>query len=100
MHKQFGHSSASKILKLVKASEIEDNELYELIGETGEDCSICLKYKKVALKPVVGLPLSKHFNDVISMDPKEINSHKILHIVDHATCFSSAAVLKSKQGNR
>ena len=99
MHKQFGHPSASKILKLVKASEIEDNELYELIGETGEDCSICLKYKKVALKPVVGLPLSRHFN-VISMDLKEINSHKILHIVDHATCFSSAAVLKSKQGNR
>ena len=45
---------------------------------------------------MVRLSLSKHFNDVISMDLKEINGHKILHMVDHATCFSSAAVIKSK----
>ena len=66
-----------------------------MIDEIG-DCSICLKYKKAPLKQVVGLSLSKHFN-VISMDLKEINGHKILHMVDHATRFSSAAVIKSKQ---
>ena len=83
-------------MKLVKTSQIEDNELFELIDEIGEDCSICLKYKKAPLKPVVGLSLSKRFNDVISMDLKGINGHKILHTVDHATRFSSAAVIKSK----
>ena len=83
-------------MKLVKTSRIEDNELFELIDEIGEDCSICLKYKKAPLKPVVGLSLSKRFNDVISMDLKGINGHKILHTVDHATRFSSAAVIKSK----
>ena len=66
-----------------------------MIDEIGEDCSICLKYKKAPLKQVVGLSLSKHFN-VISMDLKEINGHKILHMVDHAKRFSSAAVIKSK----
>ena len=65
LHQQFGHSSTSKILKLVKTSGIEDNELFELIDELGEDCLICLKYKKAPLKPVLGVPLSKHFNDVI-----------------------------------
>ena len=45
---------------------------------------------------MVGLSLSKNFNDVISMDFKEINSHEILHLVDHATHYSSAAVVKSK----
>ena len=65
-----------------------------MIDEIG-DCSICLKYKKAPLKQVVGLSLSKHFN-VISMDLKEINGPKILHMVDHATRFSSAAVIKSK----
>ena len=45
---------------------------------------------------MVGLSLSKHFNDVISMDLKEINGHKSLYMVDHTTCFISAAVVKSK----
>ena len=30
------------------------------------------------------------------MDLKEINDHKILHMVDHGTRFSSAAIVKSK----
>ena len=80
-------------MKLDKTSGIEDNELFELIDEIGEDCSICLKYKKALLKPVVGLSLSKQFNDIISMDSKEINGHKILHIVDHATHFSSTSII-------
>ena len=46
LHRQFGHSSTIEILKLVKASEIEDNERFELIDEMGEDCSTSLKYKK------------------------------------------------------
>ena len=71
LHKQVGHSSASKILKLVKTSGIEDNELFGLIAEIEEDCPICLKHKKAPLKPVVALSLSKQFN-VISIYPKEI----------------------------
>ena len=39
LNKQFGHSSTSKILKLVKTSGIKENELFELIVEIGEDCS-------------------------------------------------------------
>ena len=67
LQKQFGHSSTSKTLKLAKTSGIKNNKRFELINEIGEDCSICLKYKKAPLKPVVGLSLSKHFNDGISM---------------------------------
>ena len=65
-----------------------------MIDKIEEDCLICLKYKKARLKPLLGLSLSKHF---ISIDLKETNGHKILHMVDHATRFSSAAVIKSKQ---
>ena len=31
------------------------------------------------------------------MDLKEINGHEILHIIDHATRYSVATVVKSKQ---
>ena len=36
---------------------------------------ILYKIQKALLKVVEGLPLSKHFNDVISMDLQEINGH-------------------------
>ena len=94
--KQFGYSGTNKILKLVKTSRIEDSGLFELIDEIGEDCSISLKYKKAPLKPVVGLSLLKHFNDVISVDLNKKNAHKILYMLDHTTHFSSVAVLKTK----
>ena len=71
---KLGHSSTGKILKLIKTSGIEDYELFELIDEIGGNCSICLKYKKAPLQPVVRLPLSKHC-DVILMDLKEIIDH-------------------------
>ena len=56
-----------------------------------------LKYRKAPLKPVVGFSLSKDFTDVISMDLKEVNGHKILHLIDHATCYSAATTVNSKQ---
>ena len=55
------------------------------------------KIQESSLKPVVGFSLLKDFNDVIAMDLKEINGHKILHITDHATRYSAATVVKSKQ---
>ena len=92
LHRQSGHSSISKILKLVQTSRVECNKLFVLIDEIGENFSICLKCKKGPLKLVVGLSLSKHFDSVISMDLKKINGHKILHMVNHATHFNSVAV--------
>ena len=85
LHKQFGHASSNKISKLVKSEAIKNSELFNLINEVEVNSPVCLKYKKAPLKPVVGFSLSKDFNDVIAMDLKEINGHKILHIIDHAT---------------
>ena len=96
LHKQFGQASTNKTLKLIKLPGIVDQELVDLINEIGEKCTVCLKYKKVQLKPVVGFSLSQHFNDVISMDLKEINGFRISHLIDHATRYSAATIVKSK----
>ena len=95
-HKQFGHASSDKTLKLIKLSGIVDKEL-DLVNEIGEKCTMCLKYKKAPLKPVVGFSLSRDFNKVISVDSKEINGFKILHLIDHTTRYSAATIVKSKQ---
>ena len=97
LHKQFGHASSNKISKLVKSAGMKDSELFNLINEVEVNSPVCLKYKKAPLKPVVGISLSKGFNDVIAMDLKEINGHKILHIIDHPTRYSAATIVKSKQ---
>ena len=96
LHCQFGHASVQKLQKLVKVSSIKDDELLNLLDVIEKNCEICIKYKKPSLKPAARFSLSKEFNDVISMDLKNINGITLLHIIDNATIFSLAAVVKSK----
>ena len=97
LHCQFGHASAQKLQKLVKSSSVKDVELLHLFDEIEKKCEISIKYKKPSLKPAVGFSLSKEFNDVISVDLKHISGTTFLHIIDNATRFSAAAVVKSKR---
>ena len=78
-------------------SSIKDDELLNLLDVIEKNCEICIKYKKPSLKPAPWFSLSKEFNDVISMDLKNINCITLLHIIDNATIFSFAAVVKSKR---
>ena len=57
---------------------------------------IILISKKIKLRPVVGFSLSRNFN-VVAVDLKAMEKVHILHIVDHATRFSAATVVKSKK---
>ena len=85
LYKQLGQAGSNKILKLIKLSGIIDKELVDLVNEIREECTVCLKYKTVPLKPVVVFSLLRNFNNVISMDLEGINGFKILHLIDHAT---------------
>ena len=97
LHSQFGHATAEKLKKLLKSANISDKELLDIIDVVDKECKVCLKYKKPKLRPVVGFSLSKDFNDVIAADLKTISGNIILHMIDHATRFSAATVMKSKK---
>ena len=71
--------------------------MLNLLDVIEKNCEICIKYKTPSLKPAVRFSLSKKFNDVISMDLKHINGFTFLRIIDKATRFSAAAVVKSKR---
>ena len=43
------------------------------------------------------MPLATRFNEVISMDLKEVKRFKLLHIIDNATRFSVAVRIKNKE---
>ena len=83
-----------KLKKLLQSANIQVKELIEEINNIEEQCDI---YKKPKLRPIVGFSLSKDFNDVVAVDVKAMEMGHILHIVEHATRFSAAAVVKSKQ---
>ena len=97
LHRQFSHPTSEKLISLIEDSGVEDQELMNVIRELTSKCEICLRYKKSKARPVVGFPLAKYFNEVVAVDIKEINGYKVLHMIDHATRYSAAAILRSKE---
>ena len=97
LHLQFGHASGHRIIQLLKDAGNNDEDLFKIVNDVVEECDICKLYHKNKSRPVVGFNLARDFNEVVSMDLKFIESHGILHLIDNATKFSSAAVLKSKR---
>ena len=97
LHQQFAHAPSKRIINLVKDANVEDHELFKSIIDAEDDYQICKRYKRPQLKPAVGFSLAKDFNETVSMDLKTYNDFLILHIIDHATRFSTVAVIRSKE---
>ena len=64
--------------------------------QVSTNCEVCCRFRKPKARPVVGFPLATEFNQVLAMDIKEISGKMVLHMVDHATRYSAASVLRSK----
>ena len=96
LHKQFSHAPFHKIQQLVIDGGLTDKQLLDMIEKVEQSCETCLKYKKPANKSIVSLSLSKEFNGYVAIDLKFINKKPILHLIDHATRYSAATALCSK----
>lgn len=99
LHQQFSHPVADRLIKLVKNAGVENADLIEAIKDVGSHCDTCKRYKKSNPRPVVSLPLASEFNDTIAMDLKTYRNNEIyfMHVIDHATRFSAASVIRSKK---
>ena len=99
LHTQFCHPSARRLKKFVESSRYSDKELMKAIEEVSDACDVCKRYKKTVPRPVVAFPLSSRFNETIAMDLKIFKNNSIyfLHIIDHLTRMSAAAVIRSKR---
>ena len=99
LHRQFSHPSGKKLYDLAKDAGIKDPEFMKILQECPSSCDFCLRYKKVEPRPVVGFSLGSYFNETVSMDIKEIESNKVLHMIDHGTRYSVAVRLHSKESS-
>ena len=97
LHKQFSHPKAHKLQKLLQDAGIFDKELLNEIEAIEGECTICQKYKKPPPKPIVAFAFAKDFNESVAMDIKFYSGKPILHLIDHATRFSAASVIHSKE---
>ena len=100
LHTQLGHASTERIIKLVKDAGKNDPKFLEEIDKVGQNCDICKRYKKTPPRPSVTFPLAQVFNETVAMDLKVYNHNNniyFLHVIDHATRYSAASVIRSKK---
>ena len=96
LHKQFSHPRSYKLKKLLIDGGVDDEELFDMIKNIEKHCTVCTKYKRPPAKPIVTFPLASEFNESVAMDLKQVSGKLVLHLIDHATRFSSAGVIPSK----
>ena len=97
LHKQFAHPSAKRLKSLLKDAGDYSQQQLDYVDTVTDNCSVCKRYKKTPARPVVSLPLATEFNEVVAVDLKEWKPNVyFLHLVDVATRFSLASVVKRK----
>lgn len=97
LHKQFAHPSAKRLKTLLRDAGGYTKEHLDCVDKIVENCDVCKRYKKTPARPVVSLPLATEFNEVVAVDLKEWKPNLyFIHLIDVATRFSLAAVIKKK----
>ena len=97
LHRQFGHPTSSRLISLLHKAEIKNDDLELEIINLSRSCEICCKFKKPVPRPVVCLPMAQKFNEVVSMDLKVRKNGYFLVMVDMATRYCAAKLIRSKQ---
>ena len=97
LHKQFAHPHPNRLKKLIRDSGVHDQCIMDLVQEISERCDICKKFKKPLPRPVVAFPTATSFCQVVAMDLKDILGFSVLHMIDHATRYSSACTVPNKK---
>ena len=62
LHKQFGHPTETKLLKLIHNANIGNDKLVDSVKKNSASCITCCRFKTPSLKPVVSLPMASKFN--------------------------------------
>ena len=97
LHTQFAHLSAKRLKSLLEDAGGYTEEHLKCVDKVTENCEICKRYKKAPARPVVSLPLASEFNEVVAIDLKEWKPNVyFLHMIDLATRFSLASVVRRK----
>ena len=100
LHCCFAHSSPDKLLKLINNAGrkwADTKELKECLKSVSENCETCKTFKKAPPRPIVSLPMSSSFQELVSIDLKFFENKIILHLIDVCTRHCSASFIPNKK---
>ena len=98
LHRQFGHPNSNKLITLIRNAGIISSELEKEIKAISDQCLTCIKFRKPPPRPVVSIPLATRLNETVAIDLKVWGKCYFLVLVDVATRFCAARVIRNKEG--
>ena len=98
IHKQFGHASFDRLIDLLRRCSQNISPRLKLCLETVvKSCDVCSQRTQPCPRPVVSLPLTSKFNEIVSMDLHQLGEKLwYFHIIDLFTRQSAAEIIRSK----
>ena len=100
LHRQFGHPREEVLETLLKEVKVWNSQVKEIVGKIHAKCKTCKLFSPTPPRPVVSLPAASDFNEVLTLDLKEVKvqSYKyILHMIDGFTRLTVSVFLKNKK---
>ena len=100
LHRQFGHPREEVMETLLKEVKSWSPKVKEIVGKIHSRCKTCKLFSPTPPRPVVSLPAASDFNEVLTLDLKEVKveSYKyIFHMIDGFTRLSVSVFLRNKK---
>ena len=92
LHRFYGHSPG--LLDLLRRASQYTPEVRSILDDIVANCSTCLSTGRPAPRPRTCLPMTWDLNGVVAVDIFYVANIGVLHIIDVATRFNAAAVLR------
>ena len=100
LHRQFGHPREEVMETLLKEVKVWNATVKEIVGKIHSRCKTCKMFSPTPPRPVVSLPAASDFNEVLTLDLKEVKvqSYKyIFHMIDGFTRLTVSVFLRNKK---
>ena len=98
IHQQ-SHKSKEQIEALLRASNTWNSSVKQLLEEVTDDCIVCKRYKVTPPVPKSAFPKATSFNEIISLDLKDMKDRSnvyILYMLDEYSKYMKARVVNTK----
>lgn len=102
IHHQFRHPREETMTGLLKNVKCYDKRTKEMLAMIHKQCKTCPMFSKTPPKPVVSLPIACEFNEVLTMDLKEVKVQQykyILHLIDGFTRMTMSFFMEDKEAD-
>ena len=97
LHRYFGHPRSKRLVDMVKNSELNDEKLIKELKNLDESCENCVVHKRDTPRPKSSLLTATDFNEVVSMDIKQLSTGDLmLHFIDLFSRFSTTCIVPNK----